>query len=232
MSMLKINIDEVVTALKNGEPILIFDSEDRESEVDMVFYAGKIDVDKVYVLRTQAGGLICYATSYKVAKALGIPFQQEIILKWDNELAKLVKLPKYGEPPAFTLWINHINVKTGISDADKALTIAKLHGVVENVWRNNVEYAKKIFYNEFMTPGHVPLLVSRGLSKRRGHTELSIALTSLANLPPSVVFAEMLDKGSSLSLKKAIEYANKNGIPLVRGEDIINLYKRGLIDDL
>ena len=229
---MRTNIDEAIEALRDGEPVLIFDSEDRESEVDMVFYAGKISVDKIYMLRTHAGGLICYATSYRIARVLGIPFQQEIIIKWGNELAKLVKIPKYGEPPAFALWVNHIDVKTGISDGDKALTIIKLHEVVENAWKNNIEFAKEMFYREFMAPGHVPILISRGLARRRGHTELSIALAKLAELPPSVVFAEMLDKGTSLSLKKAIEYANKNSIPLVKGEDIIILYKRGLINDI
>ncbi len=42
-------IDEAIDALRKGKPVLIFDSTSREQEVDMVFHAGSIDYEKIYI---------------------------------------------------------------------------------------------------------------------------------------------------------------------------------------
>ena len=224
-------IDEAIDALRKGKPVLIFDSARREQEVDMVFYAGLIDYEKIYTLRVDAGGLICYATSHIVASHLKLRFMADILESFNEYKMLASRVLGYGDKPAFSLWVNHVNVRTGISDHDRALTISKLHEVVSLVWNGRVDEGYAKFYEEFISPGHVPILISRGLRKRRGHTELSIALAILAGLEPSIVLAEMLDKGVSLSLAKAKRYAEEHGLIIVSGEEIVNEYaSRGLKD--
>ncbi len=219
-------ISEAIEELKRGNPVLIFDAKGREEEVDMVFYAGTIDYEKIYKLRMEAGGLICYASLYSLAERIDLKFMADILSSHENYREIATRRLGYGDPPAFSLWVNYINVRTGINDKDRALTIRKLHEVFTEIWNNNVEKARKMFYNEFMAPGHVPILLSRGLDKRRGHTELSTTLALLASLVPSIVLAEMLDKGESLSLEKAFQYAKKNDIVIIDGESIINYWRR------
>ncbi len=224
-------VDEALEALRKGEPVLVLDSLSREREVDMVYYAGLIDYNKIYILRKDAGGLICYATSHKIAEPLGLKFMSDVLSLIPDYVPLTSRVLGYGDKPAFSLWVNYIGVRTGISDRDRALTIRKLHEVISNAWRGNIDKARKMFYNEFISPGHVPILISRGLSKRRGHTELTIALSVLAGLEPSIVLAEMLSKGESMSLNEAKKYAERNGLIIVSGDEIIREVKsRGLQD--
>jgi len=138
----------------------------------------------------------------------------------------LVKKTRYGDVSPFALWVNSMSVRTGISDEDKARTIKDLHHVVSLVARGDVNEGRRQFYENFYVPGHVPILISRGLKSRKGHTELAIALARLAGLLPSVVFAEMLDYGISMSLNKAREYAEKRGLTLVTGEEILTIAEK------
>ncbi|MEB3816731.1 MAG: 3,4-dihydroxy-2-butanone-4-phosphate synthase [Desulfurococcales archaeon] len=215
-------IDEAIEALARGRPVMIHDSGGREDEIDLVYYAGSVGADEVYTLRTRAGGLICYATTLNVVRSLNLMFMDELLEKIGGIYRSLaVKLPSYGDRPAFVLWVNHVATKTGISDDDRALTIRKLHEVTDMVIRGDIERARRAFESEFQSPGHVPLLAARSLDVRRGHTELSIALTKLAGLRPSVVFAEMLTRGGRLRLEEARVLAEKNGWPLVEGDHIV-----------
>lgn len=220
-SMVIPSVRHAVEDLRRGKCVLIYDWPDRESEVDMVCYAGHIDAEKVYMLRTEAGGLICFATSEEVAKALELPLFTDL-LGMSDRLRLLVKRARYGDVSPFALWVNSVGVRTGISDEDRARTIKELHHVVSLVTSGRADEGKRLFYENFYAPGHIPILISRGLKHRRGHTELAIVLTKLAKLPPSVVFVEMLDYSTSMSLHKAREYAEKRGLTLVTGEEVVN----------
>jgi len=217
-------IEKAIKELTSGRPIMIHDFKNREDEIDLVYYAKHVGVDEVYTLRTLAGGLICFVIDSRIAKELNLPFFYELLQ--NTNLSKLIKIPRYGEPPAFSLWINHVDVKTGISDRDKALTISKFFEVVKLVHQGDIELARKKFLEEFMAPGHVPILISRGIEKRHGHTELSITLAKIGNLIPAMVIAEMLDKGSSLKLEKAISIAKKRNIVLLTGNELIEAQRR------
>jgi 3,4-dihydroxy 2-butanone 4-phosphate synthase len=59
------------------------------------------------------------------------------------------------------------------------------------------------------------------VSKRRGHTELTVALLELLGLPRSGVIAEMLDDGRSMSKEKVVLYARNNGIPFIEGKELL-----------
>ncbi|MCI2415254.1 MAG: 3,4-dihydroxy-2-butanone-4-phosphate synthase [Candidatus Aramenus sp.] len=213
--------EEIRRALESGLPVLIYDFDGREEETDMVFYAGATSWKTIYTLRTTAGGLICYATGNGEASALGLKFQTDI-LRSDPLYRTLVKAPSYKDEPAFSLWVNHVETRTGISDADRAKTVQELHNVIQEV-RHDLQSAKEDFYSNFYSPGHVPVLISRDIRSRRGHTELSIALMEYLGLERSVVFAEMLDEKESLKREKAIAFSKNNGFILIEGKEILKM---------
>lgn len=218
--------------LISGKPVLIFDSIEREAETDMVFYAGAIDHSRIYYLRRYAGGQICYVSGRLFREALSIPFLQELFQKHPSLRNISTRRPRYGDPPAFNIWLNHVRTKTGISDKDKALTISALHEVAELVYHGLINDAKAKFEREFYAPGHVPILTSRGLVNRRGHTELTVALAMITGLVPSIVIAEMLNEGDSLPYEDAKRFAKNNGLLFIDGVDIVaEAEGRGYLND-
>ncbi|BAA79970.2 3,4-dihydroxy-2-butanone 4-phosphate synthase [Aeropyrum pernix K1] len=221
------SIARAVDSLRNGMPVMIYDGDRREGEVDLVYYAGSVTWREVYTLRTLAGGLICFVTSERVGRLLGLPFAQELLLSQESLAPLASKTPGYGDPPAFSIWVNHVSVKTGISDEDRGITISGLHRVVEKAYSGLVGEARRMLREEFMSPGHVPILLARSLDRRRGHTELTVALGRLAGLPPSFVIAEMLGERWSLGLREAEAIARERRIPLLRGEEIVEACSRG-----
>lgn len=208
-------IDKALAELRQGKVIAIYDANKREGETDLVFNALFATPKKIAMLRKDAGGLICLATSNKFAEKLKLPFFADFVCN-KNSPVKGMKCTKtaYGDKPAFSLSINHRTVYTGITDNDRATTIKKFADIVKN------NCPRKKFVNEFYTPGHVFLLIGRGIEKRKGHTELSVELAKRAGLPPAMVLCEMLDFGKALPKEKVKKYCKKNGITFVEGKDI------------
>jgi 3,4-dihydroxy 2-butanone 4-phosphate synthase len=83
------------------------------------------------------------------------------------------------------------------------------------------------FADLFYAPGHVPLLASRGIAKRKGHTEMSVELCRKAGLPAAVVICEMLgDNGKALDWKGALAYAKKKGFFAIMGSELLEGLKK------
>jgi len=207
-------IDHAISALRNGDPVLIHDAVDREGETDLVYPTGAVTPDAVARLRNDAGGLVCVALGYEVAEALDLPFRQ---MSLDHPAAADHELG-YDERSSFSLTVNHRDTYTGITDEDRALTITELAAMVESP-------DSAAFADQFRAPGHVHLLKAAPglLADRRGHTELGVALAAAANLPPAVVVCEMLDdeSGRERPPASAREYAETHGFPYVEGRDIV-----------
>ncbi|MCS7128952.1 MAG: 3,4-dihydroxy-2-butanone-4-phosphate synthase [Sulfolobales archaeon] len=222
------------SALLRGEPILVFDSLGREAETDMVFYAGSIDEAKVIKLRKDAGGLICYVSGRVFRESLGIEFINDLFTMSHKDVYRALgsRKPGYGDPPAFNLWVNHVETKTGITDRDRVMTIRRLHVVACNVYKGSLEEARRIFLTEFYAPGHVPILTSRGLKLRRGHTELVTALALITGVVPSMVIAEMLSDGIALPYEDARKYAEDYKLLFIDGSEIASeAERRDLVND-
>ena len=87
------------------------------------------------------------------------------------------------------------------------------------------ETARGALGEEFRTPGHIPVCREspRGLMSRQGHTELAVSIARLSGRPPCTIGAEMLepDGDGALSLEAAREYAQKHGIPMITGGEIL-----------
>ncbi len=218
------SLEKAIEAVRKGKMILLFDSEDREGETDMVIPAVCTTPADIALMRRDGGGLICVAIYGKAADSLGLPFMSDILRSVSRNghksLTSLVE--KKGDIPydsrsSFSLWVNHRETFTGITDIDRAFTIRKVGETVERVLNGD----KIDFGNDFRSPGHVALLrAATGLlSERRGQTELSIELALKAGISPSMVVCEMLDErtGKALSKENAIKYSIANKIPFIEG---------------
>ncbi|HPX77253.1 MAG TPA: 3,4-dihydroxy-2-butanone-4-phosphate synthase, partial [Methanobacterium sp.] len=62
--------------------------------------------------------------------------------------------------------------------------------------------------------------------KRKGHTELSIALTEMAGTTPVAVCCEMMDSETrgSMTTDKVEKYAEKQGLVFLSGAEVIEAY--------
>jgi 3,4-dihydroxy 2-butanone 4-phosphate synthase len=220
------SIEEAITAMRSARFVLVHDDNTRENEIDMVFPAQYIRRHHIATMRNDAGGLICLAISNYVATKLGLPYMHDMLQtlsKFNHIFSKLSfdKSP-YGDKPSFSISVNHRDTYTGVTDADRTLTISAMARICKNIDCGGVEE----FGNNFRAPGHVPILIgSKGLiQERNGHTELCLYLSHLAGLTPAVVICEMLDSAThnALSSKKAKEYSAKNGIPFVESSQLKN----------
>jgi 3,4-dihydroxy 2-butanone 4-phosphate synthase len=197
----------------------VHDADDREGETDLIYPAGAVTADAVARLRNDAGGLVCVAVPDDVAEALELPFAETAL----DHPAAAAHDREYDARSSFSLPVNHRDTFTGITDADRSLTITALADAAAGAREGG--YDVEDFAAEFRAPGHVHLLrgAPRGLAQRRGHTELGLALAAAADLPPAVVVCEMLDDESGRALPKAAarEYAADNDLRYVEGRRLV-----------
>ncbi len=236
-----------VEALKRGEVVLLYDFDDREGETDLVIGAEFVTPEQVWQLRRDAGGLICVAIDPVICSNLGLPYIADVLkfasAKGDESengskdetkaegfgaiesLCEREGDISYDSRSSFSLWVNHRDTFTGITDIDRALTIKRLAAVA----RAALNGGSVNFGAEFRSPGHVPLLRAAPglLAERRGQTELSIVLARAAKVTPAVVVCEMLDgrTGPALSKEGAMRHARERNLAFVEGEEVLELFE-------
>lgn len=218
-------LDKALEAMKNGEFVLVFDDEKRERETDMIIAAEFVTPKKVAQMRRDAGGLICTALHGKYCNSLNLPFMTDVMEVATDKYPILEELAPtdipYDERSSFSLWVNHRKTFTGITDNDRALTITSMAKMCK-------EGRFLDFGKEFRSPGHVSLLRgSEGLlEKRQGHTEISLAMTEMADIEPITVVCEMMDEktGNARSIVDAEKYAKENGLIFLDGKEVIEAY--------
>lgn len=222
-----LRIKKAIELLRSGGSILIYDADNREGETDIVTPARSITPGKVANLREDAGGLICVAIHPKAAYKLGLPFMTDLLSEFDSlsHISERFGDLWYDKRSSFSLWVNHRETFTGITDRDRALTIKGVGEVVDTVMNGgNVNFGRY-----FRSPGHVALLraAEKLLDERKGQTELSIVLATLADVTPAIVLAEMLDSktGYALSKSDAKRYALEHRTVFLEGADIIREYR-------
>ena len=187
-------IDSIVNEAVKGKAFVIVDDEDRENEGDIIAPAACITPELINVMK-DAGGLICVAIYHEVHQRFALELHPRRNIK---ELET-----------AFTFSVDAVSgIRTGISSIDRAHTIRKLadpDGKPEC----------------FKSPGHVfPVLAHKnGLKERQGHTEASIEIAKLANLPGAMVMCEIINKDGTMArnqdLRKFVKH-NKMKISSVK----------------
>jgi 3,4-dihydroxy 2-butanone 4-phosphate synthase len=226
------NINQALIDLKKGKFVLIYDDDSREGETDLIMASEFVNPKSIRTMRTDGGGLIFIMISNEIANKLKLPFLADLFLEIDDKYPVLKELiPNdipYDTKSSFSLYINHRDTFTGITDIDRSKTMKRFAELSKEINSVNNGVAIKMFGKEFRSPGHVPICVaSKGLLKNRiGHTELVIALLKMAGLSPVGSGCEIMgDNGKALSKNKAKQYADNNNFIFLEGKDIVKAWK-------
>ena len=172
---------ELIEEIKSGRMIILMDDEDRENEGDLVIAASCVSSEDINFMARYGRGLICLTLTEENCRKLNLPL--------------MTKQPNASNATNFTISIEAAEgVTTGISAADRALTIKK--AVASN--------AKA---TDLIQPGHVfPLMAQPGgVLFRAGHTEAGCDLARLAGLEPAAVIVEILNDDGSMARRGDLE---------------------------
>lgn len=227
------NISKALTDLQHGKFVLVYDSENREGETDFVMASQFVTAESIKRMRQDGGGLIFLMTSMEIADRLQLPFLADMYEHISDRYPVLNDLAPndipYDTKSSFSLYINHRETFTGITDKDRSLTMQRFADIIKKTDNIDSKSAVREFGKEFRSPGHVPLCVASEdlLNKRRGHTELVVALLQMAELIPAGSGCEILgNNGRALSKLDAKNYANKNNFIFLEGKEIIQAWKK------
>lgn len=210
-------IESAIQDLQNGKLCLIYNLE--EKEVSLCASALKMEYPAFEEMKRVATSDILITLEHHSAKDMGLVYLTDMLSSARTEYPKLNKFLKKNS--SWALPIDHKDVVTGSSDDDKLLTIHELAKVVESK-----DYDQ--FAENFIAPGHVRVFIARPglLDERKGHTELSIAMLELANLPTVAVISSMRDLVTfdMLSLDDAREYAKNYKVAMLEEGEIVEAY--------
>jgi 3,4-dihydroxy 2-butanone 4-phosphate synthase len=225
------DIEPALADLRNGRFVLVFDSDSREGETDFVMAAQAVTPDAVRQMRKDGGGLVILMVAPHVASHLGLPFLSDLFASFGKQYPVLEYLAPtdipYDTKSSFSLYINHRKTFTGITDQDRSLTIKAFAQLAAQAKSLPEDAARKRFGSLFRTPGHVPVCVaSKGLvATRKGHTELAVALMTMAGCTPIGCGCEMMgDAGKALPRQDARHYAEEHHLTFLEGADIIEAW--------
>lgn len=194
-------VEEALDELRNGKIVLVTDDPDRENEGDFICAAEFATTENINFMATHGKGLICMPMSEEYVSKLGIP--QMVQHNTDNH------------ETAFTVSIDHVDITTGISAAERSVTAM---GCV-------AEGAKP---EDFRRPGHMfPLLAKRnGVLERNGHTEATVDLCRLAGLKECGLCCEIMrEDGTMMRTPELMELAEKWDIKFITIKDLQNYRK-------
>ncbi|TBZ38783.1 3,4-dihydroxy-2-butanone-4-phosphate synthase [Rhizobium leguminosarum bv. viciae] len=191
-------IEDAISAIANGQMVVVVDDQNRENEGDIVVAADAVTPETIAFMMTHARGLVCIAMEGERLDALDIPL--------------MVPNNTESHKTAFTVSVDYLkDTTTGISSADRAATVRALVD----------DRAKP---DEFARPGHIfPLRANpRGVLGRPGHTEAAVDLARLAGRVPAGVICEVAnDDGTMSRLPELTLFAERHNLPLVTIEDLV-----------
>lgn len=226
-------IQQAINDLRNGKFILIYDDDKREGETDLVIASEFVTSNSIKTMRKDGGGLIFLMTSKQIANKLKLPFLAEMYSCIDEKYPVLKALVPndipYDTKSSFSLYINHRETFTGITDNDRSLTMKRFAELTKKINTQSDGYATTMFGEEFRSPGHVPICVAaeKLLDDRRGHTEFVISMMIMAGLAPVGSGCEIMgDDGRALSREKAKKYADKYGLIFLEGKEIAEAWTK------
>ncbi|MEX0380678.1 3,4-dihydroxy-2-butanone-4-phosphate synthase [Leuconostoc sp. MS02] len=195
------NVRQAITALKQGELIILTDDQNREHEGDLVGLASFVTPEKINDALSLARGVLAVPMTRERAKSLS--------------LSQMTSNNSEKFRTKFTVSVDHVDSKTGVSAYERANTIKQL----ANLSTTSLN---------FETPGHIFPLVAEDddVLTRQGHTEGAVALAQIAGVPPVAFIIEILDQDGHMALEPALtELANKNHLLQLSIADIVT-YRR------
>ncbi len=151
------------------------------------------------MLIRECSGIVCLCLPPKRVDALGLP--------------PMVDKNSSPYQTAFTVSIEAAKgVTTGVSARDRVTTV-------------QAALAPDAAPEDLNHPGHVFPLQAKpgGVLERKGHTEATVDLMTLAGLPPYGVLCELTNTdGTMARLPRAVQFALKHGLSVLTVEDIVN----------
>ena len=193
------NIADAIADVKDGKVIIVVDDENRENEGDFLAAAEKATPEMINFMAMHGRGLICAPLTENRCQELGLGMMVENNTD-PMETGFTVSVDLRGK-----------GVTTGISAADRALTIQSL-----------IKKDTKPF--DLARPGHIfPLKAKEGgVLRRTGHTEAAIDFARLAGLEPAGVIVEIMNEdGTMARLPELLKVAKKFDIKIVSIEDLV-----------
>lgn len=191
-------IEDIIEDARQGRMFILVDHEDRENEGDLIIPAQFADAKAINFMATHGRGLICLTLPAERIDELGLP-----MMAMHNSSR---------HETAFTVSIEaREGVTTGISAADRALTVATAINPEQGA-------------ADIATPGHLFPLRARngGVLVRAGHTEAGCDVARLAGCYPSSVICEIMnDDGTMAHLPQLIEYSKKHDLKIGTISDLI-----------
>ena len=192
-------IEEALTALREGKPVLVADAENRENEGDAVMAAEFATEEWIAWMVRNTSGYLCAPMTEQMANRLELP-----LMTTANQDQLRTQ---------YTVSVDAAHgVTTGISAADRARTLQVLADPTSTP-------------ASLIRPGHViPLRAHQGgVAARPGHTEATVDLLKLAGLTPVGVIAEMVSaNGSMTRLPELKEIGAREGLPVITIQQIID----------
>jgi 3,4-dihydroxy 2-butanone 4-phosphate synthase/GTP cyclohydrolase II len=192
------SVEEALAALRDGRPVLVTDSEDRENEGDVILAAQTLTDEWLAWTIRHTSGYLCAPVTAETADRLGLP-----LMVADNR-----------DPlrTAYTVTIDAAEgVTTGISAADRARTIRLLADPLSTA-------------ESFVRPGHVIPLRAKagGVLERPGHTEAAVDLCRLAGLAPAGAIGELVnDDGTMMRLPEVLATGAVHDVPVITIEMLV-----------
>ncbi|MCK2179341.1 3,4-dihydroxy-2-butanone-4-phosphate synthase [Hafnia paralvei] len=191
-------VERALTALREGRGVMVLDDENRENEGDMIFPAETMTEEQMAMTIRHGSGIVCLCIT------------EERRLQLDLPMMVSNNTSHYGT--AFTVTIEAAEgVTTGVSAKDRLTTVRAA----------GAEGAKP---SDLHRPGHVfPLRAQNGgVLTRRGHTEATIDLVTLAGFRSAGVLCELTnDDGTMARAPEVIVFANKHNMPVVTIDDLV-----------
>ncbi len=201
-------VEAAISALAQGQGVILVDDEDRENEGDLIYAAETITTEQMALLIREGTGIVCLSLPDSKLQQL--------------ELPPMVQNNTCTNGTAFTVAIEaKVGVTTGVSAADRVTTI-------------RTAIADDCQPDDLARPGHVyPLrAMPGGVLSRRGHTEGTVDLVSLAGLKPAGVLCELMHPdGTMMRLPVLVEFARLRGMPVLTIEDVVQ-YRIGQPESL
>lgn len=195
--------EEALAKFKQGDFVMVMDSDDRENECDLCIAAENITAEKMAFAIRHTTGIVCVVSDQERLERFGLH----------------PATPSNTDKNATNFYVSTDylpGTTTGVSAADRAATARALCDL-------------SCPAEAFSKPGHIFPLCSRpdGVLERQGHTESTYDLCRLSETTPVGVLAELMhDDGTMYRRDDALEFGRRHGIPVITVNQLIEHRQR------
>jgi 3,4-dihydroxy 2-butanone 4-phosphate synthase/GTP cyclohydrolase II len=197
-------VDNALATLRRGGMLIVVDAKEREDEGDFICAAESITPETVDFMLTHGRGKLCVPLVQEAADRLEL---RPIVEDTRNTALHRTH---------FLTPVDHVDAGTGVSAANRALTIRALSDPRSSA-------------SDFVRSGHIDTLLAKegGVLRRAGHTEATVDLMRLAGMKPVGTLIEILSSsGHGMAGSAELrELSERFDIPILGIDELIR-YRR------